>query len=38
MENRGRGKSAHDSELLRGDISVEDLTVMKLMEEIMEID
>ena len=38
MENRTRGKSAHDSELLRGDISVEDLTVMKLMEEIMEID
>ena len=33
-----RGKSAADSELFNGEISVEDLTVMKLMEEIMEFD
>ena len=37
-ENRPRGKSAGESELFNGDISVEDLTVMKLMEEIMEFD
>lgn len=35
---RARGKSAHDSEFWSGEISVEDLTVMKLMEEIMEFD
>ena len=33
-----RGKSGHESELYKGEISVEDLTVMKLMEEIMEFD
>ena len=37
-KNRTRGKSAHESELYNGEISVEDLTVMKLMEEIMEFD
>ena len=35
---RQRGKSAAESELFSGEISVEDLTVMKLMEEIMEFD
>jgi len=35
---RARGKSGHESELYKGEISVEDLTVMKLMEEIMEFD
>lgn len=35
---RQRGKSAAESELFNGEISVEDLTVMKLMEEIMEFD
>ena len=35
---RPRGKSAAESELFGGDISIEDLTVMKLMEEIMEFD
>merc|ERR1712062_596031 len=35
---RTRGKSAAESELFSGDISLEDLTVMKLMEEIMEFD
>ena len=38
VEQRPRGKSAGDSELFNGEISVEDLTVMKLMEEIMEFD
>ena len=38
MEKRNRGKSAHESEIYNGEISVEDLTVMKLMEEIMEFD
>lgn len=38
VENRPRGKSAGESELFNGEISVEDLTVMKLMEEIMEFD
>ena len=36
--NRPRGSSAGESELFNGEISVEDLTVMKLMEEIMEFD
>merc|ERR1712173_443559 len=36
--NRQRGNSANESELYNGEISVEDLTVMKLMEEIMEFD
>ena len=35
---RARGQSAAESELFNGEISVEDLTVMKLMEEIMEFD
>ena len=35
---RPRGNSSHESELYNGEISVEDLTVMKLMEEIMEFD
>ena len=35
---RPRGKSAHESDLYNGDVSLEDLTVMKLMEEIMEFD
>ena len=35
---RPRGKSAVESELYGGEISIEDLTVMKLMEEIMEFD
>ena len=35
---RPRGMSANESEFYNGDISVEDLTVMKLMEEIMEFD
>ena len=35
---RQRGKSGAESELFNGEISVEDLTVMKLMEEIMEFD
>ena len=38
VEGRSRGKSAAEKELLTGDISIEDLTVMKLMEEIMEFD
>ena len=39
MENKkSRGKSGSGSELNAGAISVEDLTVMKLMEEIMEFD
>lgn len=33
-----RRNSANESELYNGEISVEDLTVMKLMEEIMEFD
>ena len=37
-QNRPRGKSQAESELFNGEISVEDLTVMKLMEEIMEFD
>lgn len=37
VEKRPRGKSL-DSELFKGEITVEDLTVMKLMEEIMEFD
>ena len=36
--NRPRGSSAGESELFNGEISMEDLTVMKLMEEIMEFD
>merc|ERR1712013_514223 len=35
---RPRGKSSAENDLLSGDISMEDLTVMKLMEEIMEFD
>ncbi len=35
---RPLGKSQGESELFNGQISVEDLTVMKLMEEIMEFD
>ena len=36
---RPRGNSANnESEFYNGEISVEDLTVMKLMEEIMEFD
>ena len=35
---RSHGKSQGESELFNGEISVEDLTVMKLMEEIMEFD
>ena len=36
---RPRGKSSgHESDLFNGDLSIEDLTVMKLMEEIMEFD
>ena len=35
---RPRGKSAQDSEFWNSEMSVEDLTVMKLMEEIMEFD
>jgi len=38
VEGRPRGKSAHDSEFFNGEIGIEDLTVMKLMEEIMEFD
>ena len=38
VEKRQRGTSAAESELFNGEISVEDLTVMKLMEEIMEFD
>ncbi len=37
-QSRPRGKSQAESELFNGEISVEDLTVMKLMEEIMEFD
>ena len=36
---RPRGKSSGEkSELFNGELSIEDLTVMKLMEEIMEFD
>lgn len=39
VEGRPRGKSgANDSDLFNGEMSIEDLTVMKLMEEIMEFD
>ena len=34
----GRGNVPNESEFYNGEISVEDLTVMKLMEEIMEFD
>ena len=37
-QQRPRGKSAADKDLFSGDLSIEDLTVMKLMEEIMEFD
>ena len=35
---RPRGKSSAEQELLSGEISIEDLTMMKLMEEIIEYD
>jgi len=35
---RPRGNSTNESDLYNGEISIEDLTVMKLMEEIMEFD
>ena len=38
QQQRPRGKSAADKDLFSGDLSIEDLTVMKLMEEIMEFD
>ena len=38
VEGRARGKSAAEKELLTGEITIEDMTVMKLMEEIMEFD
>jgi len=39
VEGRPRGKSAaNDSDLFNDEMTIEDLTVMKLMEEIMEFD